>query len=266
MRILSVLLAASAFAAISAPAIAQDAAAAPAPDAAAAPASPFTITGGATLTSDYRFRGISQTNKRFAIQGTLGVSHESGFYIGTWGSSIDDYVENGGDQEIDLYAGWKHSFSGTALDAGVLYYYYPGSGGIDSDFFEPYANLSHTFGPVGVKVGGNFSWKQHGLGVPNDGSSRKAGAYGYGELSAAIPNTGLTITGHLGHSFVRNYLTFDTHYTDWSVTAAYTWKALTFSAAYVDTNKDFFSGGPPFSAKDRNISKTGFVGAVAVSF
>jgi len=53
-------------------------------DAAAAPASPFTVTGGATLTSDYRFRGISQTNKRFAIQGTLGVSHSSGFYVGTW--------------------------------------------------------------------------------------------------------------------------------------------------------------------------------------
>lgn len=265
MRILTILLTASAFAAISAPAVAQDAAAAPAADPAAAPASPFTITGGATLISDYRFRGISQTNKRFAVQGTLGVSHSSGFYVGTWGSSIDDYVENRSNQEIDLYAGWKHSFSGTALDAGVLYYYYPGSGGVDSDFFEPYANLSHTFGPLGVKVGGNFAWKQHGLGTPNDGSNRKAAAYGYAELSAAIPRTPVTITGHVGRSFVRNYITFGERYTDWSVTAAYTWKALTFSAAYVDTNKNFASY-PAGGGDNRNIAKSGFVGAVAVAF
>lgn len=262
MRILPVLLAATAAAAIATPALAEDT---------AAPASAFTVTGGATLISDYRFRGLSQTDKRFAIQGTLGVSHSSGFYVGTWGSSIDDYVENGSDQEIDLYGGWKHTFEGTTLDSGVLYYYYPGSGRyagigeVKSDFFEPYANLSHTFGPIGAKVGGNFAWKQHGLGVSNDGSNRKAGAYGYAELSAAVPNTGITVTGHVGRSFVKNYITFGQRYTDWSATAAYTWKALTFSAAYVDTNKDIFSY-PAGGGRNRNISKTGVVGAVAVAF
>jgi len=137
-------------------------------DAAAAPSSPWTVTGGATLTSDYRFRGVSQTNKRFAIQGTIGVSHSSGFYVGTWGSSIDDYVANGGDQEIDLYAGYKKTISGTTIDGGVLYYYYPGSGGVTSDFFEPYLNASHTFGPVTGKVGLNYAWKQHGLSCSYD--------------------------------------------------------------------------------------------------
>ena len=85
MRILSKAGLALAFGSLAAmPALADD------PAAPAAPPSNFTITGGATLTSDYRFRGISQTDKRFAIQGTLGVVHSSGFYIGTWGSSIDD--------------------------------------------------------------------------------------------------------------------------------------------------------------------------------
>ncbi len=232
-------------------------------DAAAAPASPFTVTGGATIISDYRFRGLSQTNKRFAIQGTLGVSHESGFYVGTWGSSIDDYVANGGDQEIDLYAGYKKTISGTTIDSGVLYYYYPGSGGINSDFFEPYINASHSFGPLGVKLGTNFAWKQHGLSDGTD--ARRSAFYGYGELSFAVPNTGLAITGHLGRSFVHNYITFGQKYTDWSVTAAYTWKALTFSAAYVDTNKDFASY-PLGGGKNRDISKGGFVGGVSVAF
>lgn len=256
-------LAAVSLAAIAAPAFAQDAA--------AAPASPFTVTGGATLTSDYRFRGLSQTNKRFAIQGTLGVSHSSGFYVGTWGSSIDDYIASGGDQEIDLYAGYKKTYGGTTVDSGVLYYYYPGSSSIShslggptvkSDFFEPYINASHSFGPIGVKVGGNFSWKQHGLAYTKD---RNGGIYGYAELSAAVPNTGFTVTGHVGHSFLRNYITFGQHYTDWSATAAYTWKALTFSAAYVDTNKDLASY-PAGGGINRNVSKGGVVGAVAVGF
>ena len=240
-------------AAAAAPALAQDA---------AAPA-PYTLTAGATLTSDYRFRGISQTNKRFAVQGTLGLSTAAGFYVGTWGSSIDDYVANGSDQEIDLYGGYKTTFDGTTIDGGLLYYYYPGSNGINTDFFEPYLSASHSFGPVGVKVGGNFSWKQHALSY--GAAKREGGTYVYGELSGAIPETGVTITGHIGHSFEKNYITFGKEYTDYSVTAAYTWKNLTFSAAYVDTDKNgkksFLSAGPT-----RNVGKGGIVGAVGVAF
>lgn len=245
-----------AMAAAAAPALAQD-----------APASPFTLTAGATMVSDYRFRGISQTNKRFAIQGTFGISHSSGFYIGTWGSSIDDYVADGGNQEIDLYAGYKKTIEGTTIDAGVLYYYYPGSAsltpGWNSDFFEPYISATHSFGPIGVKVGGNFAWKQHALSY--GAAPREGGAYGYGELSVAVPHTGLTVTGHLGRSFVKNYITFGTKYTDYSVTAAYAWKNLTFSAGYVDTNKDFYSY-PAGPKTNRNISNGGFVGSVGISF
>jgi len=236
-------------------------------DAPAAPASAFTITGGATMVSDYRFRGISQTDRRFAIQGTLGVSHSSGFYVGTWGSSIDDYVAGGSDQEIDLYAGYKKTISGTTIDGGVLYYYYPGSGGGNTDFFEPYLNASHTFGPISVKVGGNLSWKQHALAYTNAKTgvshTKGSGFYGYTELSGAIPGTGVTLTGHIGRSFDRNYITFGTQYDDWSLTAAYTWKALTFSVAYVDTDgkKNSFLTGT-----GRNPVKAGVVGAIGVAF
>lgn len=230
-----------------------------------APPSAFTVTGGATLISDYRFRGLSQTDRHFAVQGTIGVSHASGFYVGTWGSSIDDYVANGSDQEIDLYGGYKKTVNGTTVDGGLLYYYYPGGGHANTDFFEPYLNVSHTFGPLTAKVGGNFSWNQHGLYNGDPRHSRSSGAYGYAELSAAVPTTGITVTGHLGHSFIRNYITFDTHYTDWSLTAAYTWKAITFSAAYVDTNRRLESY-PLKNGHDRNIAAAGGVGAVAISF
>jgi len=223
-----------------------------------APASDFTLSGGATMVSDYRFRGISQTNKRFAIQGTFTISHKSGFYLSTWGSSIDDYVANGSDQEIDLIGGYKTTFDGTTVDGGVLYYYYPGSGGINTDFFEPYLSVSHTFGPVGVKVGGNFAWKQHALSYGPKKS--EGGAYVYGELSTAIPNTGFTLTGHAGHSFEKNYITFGEKYSDVSVTAAYTWKNLTASVAYVDTTRATFTSGT------RNVGSSGVVGAIGVAF
>src|SRR5436305_1493693 len=53
----------------------------------APPPPAFTITGGATLVSDYRFRGISQTDRDIAVQGTATLSHSSGFYVTFWGSS-----------------------------------------------------------------------------------------------------------------------------------------------------------------------------------
>ncbi len=256
MRITLTGLSVLAAAAAAVPALAQD-----------APASPLTVTGGATLISDYRFRGVSQTDRRFAIQGTLGVSHSSGLYVGTWGSSIDDYVANGGDQEIDLYAGYKKTISGTTIDGGLLYYYYPGSGGVTSDFIEPYLNASHTFGPVSAKVGLNYAWKQHGLSCAYDarcaGKAREDNLYTYGEVSGGIPGTGVTLTGHLGETWGRSYLSNGLkNYTDWSVTAAYTWKALTFSVAYVDT--DFKKG--EFVVDGRNEVKGGVVAGISVAF
>ena len=110
-----------------------------APAAAVDLGSGFSVGGGATLVSDYRFRGISQTDKRFAVQGTFTLSHSSGFYATWWGSSIDDYIASGSDAENDLILGYKKTFKSTTIDGGVLYYYYPGGCcGIPTDFAEPY--------------------------------------------------------------------------------------------------------------------------------
>ena len=150
----------------------------------------FTIAGGATLVSDYRFRGISQTDRRFAIQGTFTLSHSSGFYATVWGSSIDDYVADGGDAEVDLIAGWHHTWHGTTLDMGVLYYYYPGSGqiihGYNSDFAEPYVSVAHAFGPVTAKATANYAPRQSALSV---GNGNEDNLYLAGDLSAAIPHS-----------------------------------------------------------------------------
>ena len=179
-----------------------------APAAAADVGHGFTITGGATLVSDYRFRGISQTDRRFAVQGTFTLSHSSGFYATIWGSSIDDYVAAGGDAEVDLIAGWHRTWHGTTLDMGVLYYYYPGSGAVihsyDSDFVEPYVSVAHAFGPVTAKATANYAPSQAALSV---GHGKENNLYLAGDLSAAIPHSALTLSGHFGHSFGPSYLT-----------------------------------------------------------
>jgi uncharacterized protein (TIGR02001 family) len=227
----------------------------------------LTINGSATVVSDYRFRGISQTNRKFAVQGSLTVSHESGFYVSAWGSSIDDYVAFGSDQEIDLIAGYKKTFSGVTVDGGVLYYYYPGSSElfshVKSDFAEPYLSVSGALGPVTAKVGAAYAPKQHALSY--GANAREDNLYVYGELSGAIPGTPLTIGSHLGYTAGRSYLSLGfKNYIDYSVTASYTYKALTFGATFVGTDFKKSDGIVGFNGK--RIAKPGFLGSVGVSF
>jgi uncharacterized protein (TIGR02001 family) len=233
-----------------------------APAAAADVGHGFTITGGATLVTDYRFRGISQTDRRPAVQGTFTVSHSSGFYATVWGSSIDDYVAAGGDQEIDLIAGWHHTWSGTTLDMGVLYYYYPNSRAIipnyNSDFVEPYISIAHAFGPVTAKATANYAPSQSALSI---GTGNEDNLYLAGDLSATIPHTALTLSGHVGHSFGPSFLTIGKGYTDWNVGAAYAVGPLTVGVQYVDTDGTFIT---PFTG--RNASGSGVVGSVGVAF
>jgi len=222
----------------------------------------FSINGGATLVSDYRFRGISQTDRRFAVQGTFTLSHSSGFYGTVWGSSIDNYVAAESDQEIDLIAGYKHSFGSTTLDVGVLYYYYPGAEsivpGYDSDFIEPYVSVAQAFGPVTAKVTANYAPSQSALSV---GNGNEDNFYLAGDLSAAIPDTGLGVAAHLGHSFGPSYLTIGDGYTDWSLGATYTHGPLTVGLTYVDTDGTFIT---PITG--RNAAGATVVGSVGVSF
>lgn len=241
-------LSAIALAAVTAPAFAQDE---------ATPA--LTVTGNAAVVTDYRFRGISQTDKRFALQGGLTVTHESGFYVSAWGSSIDDYVAAGSDQELDLIAGYSRTFGGATVDVGVLYYYYPGSGGANTDFVEPYASIKGTFGPATAKLSAAYAPKSRALSV-DGGLTKEDNLYVAGDLSASLPNTPIGVSAHLGHSFGPSYLTIGDEYTDWSIGATYTWSHLTFGVSYVDTDKALFS------PSGRNISKAGVVGSITASF
>jgi uncharacterized protein (TIGR02001 family) len=234
----------------------------------AAPPSDVTINGSATVVTDYRFRGVSQTDRNPAVQGSITVSHSSGFYASVWGSSVSGYVvaTNNTSQEIDLILGWKKTFSGTTLDAGLLYYYYPKTTGGYTNFAEPYVSVAHTFGPVTAKATVNYAPKQKALGsvqniVPEPSQDN---VYAAGDFSAAIPNTPLGLTAHIGHNWGPSWLASDFNgkkgYTDWSVGATLTYKAITFGVQYVDTDAVFIS------SSGKNVAKGGVVASIGASF
>jgi uncharacterized protein (TIGR02001 family) len=85
------------------------------------------VTGNLGLTSDYRFRGVSQTQNAPAVQGGIDYAHKSGFYVGNWNSSVSSQVyTNGAGLESDLYAGYKKEiFKGISIDIGSYNYFYP---------------------------------------------------------------------------------------------------------------------------------------------
>jgi uncharacterized protein (TIGR02001 family) len=219
-----------------------------------------TVSGGVTVVSDYRYRGISQTNKDFAVQGTFTVAHKSGVYATVWGSSIDDYVAAFADQEIDLSIGYKKAIGSTTVDVGALYYYYPGAeqviAGYNSDFLEIYGSVAQAVGPATVKAAVAYAPKQSALGL---GFGKEDNFYANLSVSGSIPDTGIGLSAAVGRSFTKSFLTGGLKYTDYSIGATYTTGPVTLGVSYVDTNKAIFS-------PTKNVSKGGIVGSIGVAF
>lgn len=212
-----------------------------APDAAAAAAEPFTITANVGLFSDYRFRGISQSGKRPAIQGGFDISHESGLYAGVWASSIS-WIGDGNSAvsapiETDWYAGWKKEFiPDWTIDVGGLQYYYPGSYPSGAFYarphtFELYAALSYKW--ITLKYSNSLT-RLFGLVSP---TGQDTTGSGYLDLTATYDTGfwGISAVGHVGHQWVHNFGAAS--YTDWKLGLTKDLgKNFTVSLSYIDTN------------------------------
>ncbi|MGB5078836.1 MAG: TorF family putative porin [Sphingorhabdus sp.] len=202
--------------AVSAPAFAQD-------EAAAEEAGPITLTGGIGVVSDYRFRGVSLSDKDFAVQPYLTVKHESGFYVGVWGSNL---AENTGDDvEVDLYAGFSGGDAVT-YDIGATYYVYPGVSSFN--YVEITGKLGTTVGPA--TIGGQVSY------VPSqDNTGNNDNIYVATNAAIALPDSPITLTGSIGiedgaFSGAGSKL-------DWSLGATAAVSGFTLGVAYVDTDR-----------------------------
>ena len=193
---------------------------------------PFSLSGGISVTSDYRFRGVSLSNEKVAVQPTLTLSHESGFYVGVWGSSLPDSPPFG-KFELDVYGGFATEIaSGTTVDVGVTWYTYPGSedGGAPTDYFEGIGKLSHDIGPVSVTGLVAYAPKQSSLGDDDNIYLNLAAGYG-------IPNTPVTLTAGVGYTDGSlGLVAADGNYLDWSLGASFAAGPATFSVQYIDTD------------------------------
>ena len=210
-------------AAVSTPAFAQD-------EEVTGAGSPFSLSGGISVVSDYRFRGISLSDEEIALQPTLTLSHESGLYAGVWGSTMPDSPLSG-KFELDLYGGYATEIaSGTSVDVGMIYYTYPGNRDWagSADYVEFIGKLSHDIGPLSAT--GTVAY------APDQKSQGDSWYYNLG-LSSGIPNTPVTLRAGVGYSDGSLALTAPAgNYFDWSVGASYVIGPATLSARYVDTD------------------------------
>ena len=221
---------------------------------ASAPA--LTVTGSVAIVSDYRFRGVSQSDQQMAVQGGITIAHDSGFYLGTWASNLAGWGTFGGaNMELDLIGGYKAKLAGNAtIDAGLTWYMYPG-GADKTDFVEPYVKLTGTAGPATLTAGAAYAPKQQaigkwyatgadaGAGRYTDAGAKDENLYLWGDGAYGIPGTPITAKAHVGHSWGQDGLGPNATavaptgaYWDWSLGADATWHNLTFNVSYVDTD------------------------------
>ena len=246
------------------------------------------ITANVTVVNDYRYRGISQSNFKPAIQGGFDYAHESGVYVGNWNSSIswigDYYGPSGGftgrgnssstpvssQVEMDFYAGIKKELigEGFASDLGVLQYYYPTSGIPNTSGYtanpnttEVYVAQNFTFGPVT-----GFAKVSYALSTLF-GTVNSSGSY-YPDLTLNYDTGvwGLTLNGHVGYQYVAGNVkngstTWITtipngtsnsslySYTDWKLGVTKDFGGgLSGAIAYVGTNAATYKGAYSYTS------------------
>ena len=117
------------------------------------------ITANLGVTSNYIWRGVTQSDNSAAVSGGIDYSHENGFYAGTWISNIDWGMPEddlGTGAEVDFYAGFSGSAGELGYDIGYIYYYYPNF--TDADFGEIYGSLSYKWFEAGIAYTTNTTW------------------------------------------------------------------------------------------------------------
>ena len=194
----------------------------------------ISFSGNIAFTTEYRFRGVDLSGGDFAVQGGFDLSHSSGLYVGTWASNLDEDTVGFGSTELDIYGGWSGDLTdGLSGDVGVIYYLYPDAPTVagPTDYIEFYASVTASLGPVSVTPGIAYAPDQNSLGSTDN-------LYLYTDVSVGIPDTPLTINGHLGYT--DGFLTFtnDSQAFDWSISADLAVGPATLSAAYVGVEGD----------------------------
>jgi uncharacterized protein (TIGR02001 family) len=181
---------------------------------------PGTFSANIAATSDYYFRGLSQTDKNAAIQGGFDWAHESGVYAGVWASSVSFGDTN---IEVDTYAGYKNEFVGVGYDLGWIKYNYNDTKAGD-DPQEFYVNLSYKFLSAG------YAYSNDWFGTD------KASNYAYLGAEYGLPYD-IGISAQVGRSFGSAYkIGRNFEYTDYKIGINREFAGINFDLSYVDND------------------------------
>ncbi|TCZ55271.1 TorF family putative porin [Roseicella aquatilis] len=167
----------------------------------------LTVTATPSVSNDYLFRGISQTRNNWAVQGTLDVQHDTGFYIGGFVSNAKFLAEPWNDtrQELDALAGYRFTLADINFDIGYIGYFYPGQekapGTQLNEYHEVAIKANYTIDIVKLLLAYNYS--------PNFFGRSGAGNYIEGGADVTLPY-GLTASGRLGYQWIQNNPRFGT--------------------------------------------------------
>lgn len=187
-------------------------------------ASAVEVSANVGLTTDYRFRGISQTDNEAALQGGFDIAFDSGFYVGTWGSNVD-FANS---LELDYYVGFGGEISESlSYDLGYIYYDYPGTDG-DDPYQEFYGSLSFGDLTLGAAYSNDYYFETGEF------------YYLYGDYGFDL-GQGYNLGLHYGYnSFdeADTFLSKGDDYSDWSVAISKEFAGIEVSLSYVDTDLD----------------------------
>ena len=189
------------------------------------------VTGNLGLTSDYRFRGVSQTQNAPAVQGGIDYNHKSGFYVGNWNSSVSsDLYTNGSGVESDLYAGFKSKFLGFDLDVGSMNYFYPrATNGTSTNFDTNELYVAVGKGPLTAKVSNSLS---NYFGTANSKNSQ----YYQADIVQPLGKSKISLLAHVGRTEVNNNSSLN--YTDYNVGLGYNLQGWDLAVKYyINDNK-----------------------------
>ncbi len=178
----------------------------------------------AALTSDYVFRGFSQTDEEAALSAGVDATIGS-FYAGAWASNVDFGDDT--DAEVDVYGGFRGEAGGFAYDIGAVGYLYVNAPGTtDYDYIEFKAAASRAFGPV---TGGVVAYVSPDFfGVDEEATYLEANA-------AFAPADKWTVSAALG----KQWLDVSDDYVTWNAGVAYAFTDnLVADVRYHDTDID----------------------------
>jgi uncharacterized protein (TIGR02001 family) len=192
-----------------------------------------------TVTTDYRFRGVSQSDNDPALQGQVEYADPSGFFANVWASTIDfsPFGDPDASLEVDLTAGYRHAFSeATEGTVKIVYYWYPDSDPPpmtdDWDYVELIVGLTHDLGDVSLS--GELAYSPEYSGGAGDAFAITGGVGVPIVPDWWVFNKGVEASGHLGHQ------SFDdaADYTFWDLGLSAGVDMFTFDLRYVDTDID----------------------------